>query len=58
MGHRDIDWRVQRMGAEGDVAIVEWSLSFRSRLGPARDQPGVTVLETGPGGITYHRDYL
>jgi hypothetical protein len=58
-GHRDATWRVQRMGVDGDKAIVEWSLSFRTRLGQrVADQPGVTVIETGAGGITYHRDYL
>jgi len=58
-GHRDAVWRVQRMGVDGNTAIVEWSLSFRTRFGErVTDQPGVTVIEAGADGITYHRDYL
>ena len=58
-GHRDATWKVQRMGVDGDKAIVEWTLSFRTRLGErVTDQPGMTVVEAGAGGITYHRDYL
>jgi hypothetical protein len=58
-GHREATWKVQRMGVDGDKAIIEWTLSFRTRLGArVTDQPGVTVIEAGPGGITYHRDYL
>jgi hypothetical protein len=58
-GHRDLTWSVQRMGADGQVAIVEWSLSFTARGGrQVSGQSGVTVIEAGPAGITYHRDYL
>lgn len=57
-GHRDLRWSVQRMGADGDVAIVEWALSFRSHDRRVSDQAGVTVLQVGPGGVRYHRDYL
>jgi uncharacterized protein (TIGR02246 family) len=57
-GHRELRWNVQRMGVDGDVAIVEWVLSFRSHDRRVTDQAGVTVVETGPDGVRYHRDYL
>jgi hypothetical protein len=58
-GHRQLAWTVRHMGVDGNVAIVEWSLTFRTRdQRLVSDQPGVTVIETGPAGITYHRDYL
>lgn len=58
-GHRDLSWEVDRLGVTGNVAIVEWRWSFRTRDGRrVTNQPGVTVIETGPAGITYHRDYL
>jgi SnoaL-like protein len=58
-GHRELAWTVQRLGVDGNVAIVEWSLTFRTRdRRLVSDQPGVTVIEIGPGGIVYHRDYL
>ena len=57
--HRDLRWTVQRIGVDGNVAIAEWTWSFRRRDGRwVTDQPGVTVIEAGPDGITYHRDYL
>jgi hypothetical protein len=58
-GHPNLRWTVQRMGVEGDTAIVEWTLSFTARGGgQVSGQNGVTVIEAGPAGITYHRDYL
>jgi uncharacterized protein (TIGR02246 family) len=57
-GHRNLKVDVQRMGADGDSAIVEWTWSFRHGNRRVSDQPGATVLQIGPAGITYHRDYL
>jgi uncharacterized protein (TIGR02246 family) len=59
-GHRDLRWTVRRIGQNGDSAIVEWTWSFRTPDGRRRisDQPGATVVQIGPSGIVYHRDYL
>jgi len=57
-GHRNLKVDVQRMGVDGDSAIVEWTWSFRNGNRRVSDQPGATVIEIGPAGITYHRDYL
>jgi limonene-1,2-epoxide hydrolase len=56
--HPGLQYSVQRMGVNGNTAIVEWSWSFRRGRRTVTDQPGVTVLEVGPQGIVYHRDYL
>jgi hypothetical protein len=56
--HPGLQYTVQRMGVNGDTAIVEWTWSFRRGGRTVTDQPGVTVLEVGPEGIVYHRDYL
>ena len=58
-GHRDVSWTVDRMAVDGDVAIVQWTLAFTARNGAkVTGQTGMTVVEAGPGGIVYHRDYL
>ena len=57
-GHRDLRVDVQRIGVNGDSAIVEWTWSFRSGDRRISDQPGATVIQVGPSGIVYHRDYL
>jgi hypothetical protein len=57
-GHRNLKVDVQRMGADGDSAIVEWTWSFRFGNRRISDQPGATVIQVGPAGIVYHRDYL
>jgi uncharacterized protein (TIGR02246 family) len=57
-GHPGLQYTVERMGVNGDTAIVEWTWSFRRGRRRVTDQPGVTVLEVGPEGIVYHRDYL
>jgi hypothetical protein len=57
-GHRNLKVDVQRMGVDGDSAIVEWTWSFRNGNRRIADQPGATVLQVGPAGIQYHRDYL
>jgi len=57
-GHRNLKIDVQRMGVDGDSAIVEWTWSFRNGNRRITDRPGATVLEVGPQGIRYHRDYL
>jgi hypothetical protein len=57
-GHRNLTVDVQRMGVDGDSTIVEWTWSFRNGNRRVTDQPGATVLQIGPAGITYHRDYL
>jgi len=58
-GHRNLQVTVERMGVDGDSAIVEWTWSFRTmdnrRVG---GQAGASVIQVGPRGITYHRDYL
>jgi uncharacterized protein (TIGR02246 family) len=58
-GHRNLQYTVQRMGVDGDSAIMEWTWSFRTvdnrRVG---GQAGATVIRIGPQGIVYHRDYL
>ena len=58
-GHRNLQYAVERMGVDGDSAIVEWSWSFRT-LDNRRvsDQAGASVIQIGPDGIVYHRDYL
>jgi hypothetical protein len=57
-GHRNLRVDVQRMGVDGDSAIVEWTWSFRNGNRRVSDQPGVSVVQVGPSGIVYHRDYL
>jgi hypothetical protein len=57
-GHNNLKVDVQRMGVDGNSAIVEWTWSFRHGNRRVSDQPGATVLEIGPAGIEYHRDYL
>jgi hypothetical protein len=57
-GHPGLQYTVERMGVNGNTAIVEWTWSFRRGRRSVTDQPGVTVLEVGPEGIVYHRDYL
>ncbi len=57
-GHPGLQYTVQRMGVDGDTAIVEWTWSFRRGGRRVADQPGTTVLQVGPDGIVYHRDYL
>jgi limonene-1,2-epoxide hydrolase len=57
-GHPGLQYSVERMGVDGDTAIVEWTWSFRRGGRRVSDQPGVTVLQVGPDGIVYHRDYL
>jgi uncharacterized protein (TIGR02246 family) len=57
-GHRDLRVEVQRIGVDGDSAIVEWTWSFRSGDRRVSDQAGASVVQVGPAGILYHRDYL
>jgi hypothetical protein len=57
-GHPGLQYTVDRMGVNGNTAIVEWTWSFRRGRRRVTDQSGVTVLEVGPEGIVYHRDYL
>ncbi|HEX6676481.1 MAG TPA: nuclear transport factor 2 family protein [Actinomycetes bacterium] len=57
-GHPGLQYTVERMGVDGDTAIVEWTWSFRRGARRVSDQSGVTVLQVGPDGIVYHRDYL
>jgi uncharacterized protein (TIGR02246 family) len=57
-GHRDLRVEVQRIGVNGDSAIVEWTWSFRSGDRRVSAQPGASVVQVGPAGIVYHRDYL
>lgn len=57
--HRDLRYTVERMGTNDDSAIVEWTWSFRGRDNRrVTGQAGATVLQIGPDGIVYHRDYL
>jgi len=58
-GHRNLVFAVERMGVNGDSAIVEWVWSFRTQENRrVTGQTGATVIQVGPQGITYHRDYL
>jgi uncharacterized protein (TIGR02246 family) len=58
-GHRNLQVTVERMGVDTDSAIVEWTWSFRTPDNRrVTGQAGATVIEVGPNGITYHRDYL
>jgi limonene-1,2-epoxide hydrolase len=57
-GHPGLRYEVRRMGADGRTAIVEWTWSFRRNGRRVADQPGVSVIEVGERGISYHRDYL
>jgi hypothetical protein len=58
-GHPSLSITVERMGVNGDCAIVEWTWAFRTPDNRrVSGQPGVTVLQVGPKGITYHRDYF
>ena len=58
-GHRNLVFTVERMGVDGDSAIAEWTWSFRTPDNRrVTGQAGATVLQVGPHGITYHRDYL
>jgi hypothetical protein len=58
-GHRSLSYTVERLGADGDSAIVEWTWSFRTRDNRrVSGQAGATVIQVGPNGIVYHRDYL
>ena len=58
-GHRNLVFAVERMGVDSDSAIVEWTWSFRTPDNRrVTGQAGATVIQVGPKGITYHRDYL
>ena len=57
-GHQNLRVDVRRIGVNGDSAIVEWTWSFRSGNRRVSDQPGASVVQVGPAGIVYHRDYL
>jgi hypothetical protein len=58
-GHRNLSITVERMGVNGDSAIVEWTWAFRTPDNRrVSGQAGATVIQVGPKGITYHRDYL
>jgi SnoaL-like domain len=57
-GHPGLQVSVQRMGVGDGTAIVEWTWSFRRGGRRVTDQPGVSVIQVGERGITYHRDYL
>jgi uncharacterized protein (TIGR02246 family) len=58
-GHPNLSITVERMGVDGDSAIVEWTWSFRAPDNRrVTGQAGATVIQVGPKGITYHRDYL
>jgi uncharacterized protein (TIGR02246 family) len=57
-GHRNLKVDVQRIGVDGDSAIRRVDLVVPERQPPGHRQPGATVLEIGPAGIRYHRDYL
>jgi hypothetical protein len=57
-GHRNLRVDVRRMGVDGDSAMVEWTWSFGGGDRRVGDQPGVSVIQVGPSGIVYHRDYL
>jgi uncharacterized protein (TIGR02246 family) len=58
-GHRSLSYQVERMGVDGDSAIVEWTWSFRTQGGRrVTGQAGATVIQAGPKGIVYHRDYF
>jgi uncharacterized protein (TIGR02246 family) len=58
-GHRNLLFQVERMGVDGDSAIVEWTWSFRTPNNRrVTGQAGATVIRVGEEGITYHRDYL
>jgi uncharacterized protein (TIGR02246 family) len=58
-GHRNLVFAVERMGVDGDSAIAEWTWSFRTPDNRrVTGQAGATVLQVGPHGIMYHRDYL
>lgn len=58
-GHRNLSYTIERMGADGDSAIVEWTWSFRTRDNRrVSGQAGATAIQVGPHGIVYHRDYL
>jgi uncharacterized protein (TIGR02246 family) len=58
-GHRNLQYTVERMGVDGDSAIVEWTWSFRTRDNRrVTGQAGASVIQVGPNGIVYHRDYL
>jgi hypothetical protein len=58
-GHRNLVFAVERMGVDGDSAIVEWTWSFRTPDNRrVTGRAGATVIQVGPKGIIYHRDYL
>jgi uncharacterized protein (TIGR02246 family) len=58
-GHRNLVFAVERIGVDGDSAIVEWTWSFRTPDNRrVSGQAGATVIQVGANGITYHRDYL
>jgi hypothetical protein len=58
-GHRNPQFTVERMGVDGDSAIVEWTWSFRTPDNRrVTGQAGASVIQVGPSGIVYHRDYL
>jgi len=40
---------MQRMGVDGQVAIIEWSPSFTDGGRQVTGQTDVTVMEAGPG---------
>jgi hypothetical protein len=58
-GHRNLQFTVERMGVDGDSAIVEWTWTFRTTDNRrVSGEAGASVIQIGPQGITYHRDYF
>ena len=52
-----VTYTVKRQVAGGHVVLTEWTRAAEEEGRRSTGLPGATVLELGPDGIVYHRDY-
>jgi uncharacterized protein (TIGR02246 family) len=52
-----VTYTIKRQVAGGQVVLTEWTRAAEEDGRRSTGLPGATVLELGPDGIVYHRDY-
>jgi len=52
-----VTYTVKRQVVASDVVLTEWTRATEENGRKSTGLPGATVLELGPEGIVYHRDY-
>jgi uncharacterized protein (TIGR02246 family) len=53
-----VELTVKRQVQAEDAVLAEWTSAFTEGGRRSSGVPGVSVVEVGRGGITYHRDYV